>query len=182
MNNTEIINRPLYPPLPGMSRCELILQDADDNVIDYVCDEGPGLRIVPGFGKRSPPLSCSLGLLWPILCTIPTVGHNKFALDFTALTGWEMALGIGTGSELAADTALGSEITTYGLARVSVTPTVLNSVMTLSHKYTATTGAAFTVTEGGVFKNSILMMRHKYSQSTYVASTQKVTEVFTDTF
>jgi hypothetical protein len=179
MNDNEIIHRP--PPPAGTSRCELILQDADDNVIDYICDEGPGLRIVPK-AKEFKPLSCSLGLLWPILCTIPTVGHNKFATDFAALTGWEIALGIGTGSELAADAALGSEITTYGLARVSVTPTVTNSVMTLTHKWTALTGASFTVAEGAVFKNSILMMRHKYSQTKLVVSTQKVTAVFTDTF
>ncbi len=177
----DIINRP--PPFRGMSRAELIVQDKDDTVVGYVCDDGPGLRMVPAAReRRSPPLSCSLGLLWPILCTIPTVGHNKAAAEFAALTGYEMALGIGTGAELAADTALGSEITTYGLARVSVTPSVVDSVMTLSHKYTATTGANFTVTEGAVFLDSVLFMRHKYSSSTLVVSTQKVTEVFTDTF
>ena len=178
-DNNEIIRRP--PPLPGMSRAELILQDADDNVIDYVCDEGPGLRIAPK-AKEFKPMSCSLGLLWPILCTIPTVGHAKAAAEFGALTGYEMALGIDTGAELAADEALGSEITTYGLARVSVTPSVVGNVMTLSHKWTALSGASFTVTEGAVYLDGVLFMRHLYSQSKLVVSTQKVTAVFTDTF
>jgi hypothetical protein len=97
--------------------------------------------------------------------------------------GWEMALGIGTGAELAADTALSSEITTYGGARASVTPTVLTNVVTWANRWTLTTGASFTISEFGVFKDDVLMMRHLISAALrkLLVSTQHATATITDT-
>jgi hypothetical protein len=64
-----------------------------------------------------------------------------------------IALGIGnTTDAAAADTTLGSEITTGGLARVNVTPTVVNGVVTWSYTFTAS--ASFTVSEVGIFNAS----------------------------
>jgi hypothetical protein len=117
------------------------------------------------------------------LIFIPTVGHNKYALDIGALTGWEFALGIGTGEELMADEALSSEVTTYGLSRASVTPTVLTNVLTWMHRWTATTGASFTVSEFGVLKDGILMYRHLIpaSRRKLIVSTQHITASVMDT-
>jgi hypothetical protein len=122
-----------------------------------------------------------LGPLGHTLIIIPTVGHNKFATDITALSGWEMAIGVGTGAEAAGDTTMSSEITTYGGARASVTPTVLTNVITWTKQWTFTTGANFAVDESGVFKNSILMMRHKYSSVKNVVVNDKLTCTQTDT-
>lgn len=64
-----------------------------------------------------------------------------------------IALGTGnTADAAAADTALGSEITTGGLARVNVTPTVNNGVVTWTYTFTAS--ASFTVSEVGIFNAS----------------------------
>jgi len=122
-----------------------------------------------------------LGPLGGALIIIPTVGHAKFATDIGALTGWTMAIGIGTGEEAAGNTALSSEITTYGGAAASVTPTVLTNVVTWTHQWTFTTGANFAVIEAGVLKNSILMMRHLYSVAKDVVTTDKLTATLTDT-
>jgi hypothetical protein len=92
-----------------------------------------------------------------------------------------MAIGIGTGAELAADTALGSEITTYGGARASVVPTVLNNVLTFTKQWTFLTGADFVASEAGVFKDSVLMFRNLYSATKHVVATDKLTATFTDT-
>jgi hypothetical protein len=167
----------------GMLRFELLLQRADGFVKSYSCHEAPSLMNRPSVGGQDPALMMPfLGNIGNILITIPTVGHNKFATDIGALTGWQMAIGIGTADELAADTALSSEITTYGGARASVTPTVLNNVVTWTHQWTFTTGASFAVIEAGVFKDTTtLMMRHKYSVAKSVVPTDKLTATLTDT-
>ncbi len=64
-----------------------------------------------------------------------------------------IALGIGTTAAAATDTALGSEITTGGLARTtgtvgSKTTTVTNDTATLTNTFTAS--GSFAVTESGV--------------------------------
>jgi len=180
MTQSEIIRRP--PPPEGMAQLELVIEDADGTVIGREFEQFPSLlHHRPNARLGDLPPMPPLGLLGGILITIPTVGHNKFATDIGALTGWQMALGIGTAAELAADTTLSSEITTYGLARVSVTPTILNNVVTWSHKWTATTGASFMVAEFGLIKDTILMMRHKVSATKLIVSTQHVTATITDT-
>jgi len=64
-----------------------------------------------------------------------------------------MALGTANTADAAAtDTTLGSEITTGGLSRVNVTPTVTNGVVTWSALFYAS--ASFTVTEIGIFNAS----------------------------
>ena len=169
-------------PLPeGMARFELLHEGANGEVKSYDCLEMPGFRHLPSATVRGCPLPPFLGPIGGILITIPTVGHAKFATDIGALTGWEMALGVGTAAEAAGDTALSSEITTYGGARGSVTPTVLSNVVTWTKQWTFTTGANFSVIEAGVFKNSILMMRHKYSVAKAVVATDKITATLTDT-
>jgi len=181
MRPDEIIRRP--PPPDGMAQFELVFEDADGEVLGREFQEIPSLihhRPAAYLGDIPP----FLGPVGGILIFMPTVGKNKFALDISAMTGWKMALGIGTGAELAADTTLSSEITTYGGARASVTPTVLNNVVTWMHKWTFTTGASFTVSEFGVFKDDILMMRHLISTSMrkLLVSTQHATATITDTF
>lgn len=179
-NKQEIIRRP--PPAIGMARLELIHEDAEGNVLSCECNEGPGILNQPGVGRHvDMPLVPFLGPLGGVLITIPTVGHSKFATDIGALTGWEMAIGIGSTAEAAGDSALASEITTYGGARASVTPTVLTNVVTWTKQWTFTTGASFAVIEAGVFKNSILMMRHVYSVAKSVVPTDKLTATLTDT-
>lgn len=176
----EIIRRP--PPPAGMARFELLHEDCEGNVLGYECREMPGILNQPGVGKPSAmPIIPFLGPIGGALIIIPTVGHNKFATDVGALTGWEFALGIGTAAEAAGNTAMSSEVTTYGGARSSVTPTVLNAVITFAHQWTFTTGADFVLTESGIFKNSILMMRHLYSASKHVVVSDKITATLTDT-
>jgi len=176
----EIIKRP--PPAAGMARFELLHEDCEGNVLGYECREAPGILNQPGVGKyRDMPLIPFLGPIGGCMIIIPTVGHNKFATDVGALTGWEMAIGIGTGAEAAGNTTLSSEITTYGGARATVTPTVLNNVITFSKQWTFTTGANFALTEAGIFKNSILMLRHLYSSVKTVVPTDKITATLTDT-
>jgi hypothetical protein len=180
MKSNEIIRRP--PPPEGIARFELLHEDAQGNVLSYECDEGPGVLHQLGVGRQvDMPLIPFLGRGGNLLITIPTVGHAGFAADIQALTGWTMAIGIGTGAELAADTTLSSEITTYGGAAASVTPTILGNVVTWMHKWTFTTGANFTVTEAGVFRSGVLRMRHKYSASKLCVSTQHLTATLTDT-
>lgn len=180
MMTNEIIRRP--PPAAGKARLELLHEDSEGNVLSYDFIEGPGVLNRPGVGRRvDMPLVPFLGPLGGVLITIPTVGHNKFATDIGALTGWELAIGIGTDAEAAGDTALSSEITTYGGARASVTPTVLNNVVTWTKQWTFTTGASFAVIEAGVFKNSTLMMRHLYSVAKNVVVNDKLTATLTDT-
>jgi hypothetical protein len=168
-----------------MSRLELLHEDSKGNVLSYDCDYGPGVAMKAGIGQQTdgdiPPMPF-LGPIGGVLITIPTVGHNKFATDVGALTGWEMAIGIGTGAEAAGDTTMSSEITTYGGARASVTPTVLTNVVTWTKQWTFLTGASFAVDEAGVFKNSVLMMRHKYSSVKNVVVNDKLTCTLTDTF
>jgi hypothetical protein len=180
MSNTDIIRRP--PPPEGMAQFELVFEDADGEVLGREFQEIPSLiRHKPAaYIGDIPPF---LGPVGGALIFIPTVGHNKFATDIGALTGWEMALGIGTGAELAADTALSSEITTYGGARASVTPTVLTNVVTWANRWTLTTGASFTISEFGVFKDDVLMMRHLISAALrkLLVSTQHATATITDT-
>ena len=177
-NETKIDKSPLKE---GTARFELLHQKADGRVVSYSCIEMPGFRHCPTEGNLDMPMIPFLGPVGGVLITIPTVGHAKFATDIGALTGWEMALGIGTGAELAADTTMSSEITTYGGARKSVTPTILTNVITWSTQWTFTTGASFSLTEAGVFKDTILMMRHKYSVAKPVVATDKVTAILTDT-
>ena len=182
MKLEDIIRKPL--PVPGMSRLELIHQDADDNVLSYDCHYGQGVAMKAGIGRHLDndlPLMPFIGPTGGILITIPTVGHNKFATDIAALSGWQMAIGIGTGAEAAGDTTLSSEITTYGGARASVTPTALTDVVTWTHQWTFLTGASFAVDEAGIFKDSILMMRHKYSSVKNVVVNDKLTATLTDT-
>ena len=178
-----LYNRPPLP-VPGMSRLETVHEDGEGNVLSYDCDYGPGIAMKAGIGRQldddMPPLP-PLGPLGGILITIPTVGKAKFATDITALTGWTMAIGIGTGNEAAGDTGLSSEITTYGGAEAPVTPTVLTNVITWTHQWAFTTGASFAVDESGVFKNDILMMRHKYSSVKNVVVNDKLTCTLTDT-
>ena len=163
---------------------EILHEDGDGNELSYERVEGPGILNRPGVGKRRFEVSMVpfLGPIGGVLITIPTVGHNKFATDVGALTGWEMAIGIGTGAEAAGDTTMSSEITTYGGARASVTPTVLTNVVSWTKQWTFLTGASFAVDESGVFKNSILMMRHKYSSVKNVVVSDKLTCTLTDTF
>jgi hypothetical protein len=181
--NQEIIRRP--PPPYGMGRLELIHQDAKGKIIGYQCGEGKGILHQPGVGRRVdtlpllPPIG-PFGLLGALI-TIPTVGHNGFAADIQALTGWEFAIGIGTAAEASGDSALASEITTYGGARASVTPTILNNVVTWTHQWTFTTGASFAVIEAGLFRNSVLRLRHLYSVAENMIPTHKLTATFTDT-
>ena len=176
----KIFNRP--PPSRGMGRLELIHQDADGNVVGYQRCEAEGILHCPAVGRRLDPV-LPLPPIGPlgILITIPTVGHSGFAADIQALTGWEFAIGIGTAAEAAGDTALSSEITTYGGARASVTPTVLNNVVTWTHQWTFTTGANFAVIEAGLFRNSVLRLRHLYSVAENMVPTHKLTATFTDT-
>ncbi len=180
-DKAEIIRRP--PPAQGMMRFELLHEDAEGNVLSHESREGPGLRHIPGT-KVNPldmPFMPFLGPIGGALVIIPTVGHSKFASIIGALSGWEMALGIGTGAEAAGNTALSSEITTYGGARASVTPTVLTNVITFVHQWTFTTGASFAVDEAGVFKDSILMVRNLYASVKDVVTTDKLTATLTDT-
>ena len=67
-----------------------------------------------------------------------------------------IAIGIGNTAASHTDTALGSEITTYGGARRGVvgtqtTTTYTNDTAQLVTTFTFTSGAAFAVTEAGVF-------------------------------
>jgi len=165
-----------------MAQFELTFEDADGEVIGQEFAQFPSL-IHHGLAARCDDIPPFLGPVGGALIFIPTVGHNKFAIDIGAMTGWEMALGIGTGAELAADTTLSSEITTYGLARASVTPTVLTNVLTWMHRWTATTGASFTVSEFGLLKDGVLMMRHLIptSRRKLFVSTQHATATITDT-
>jgi hypothetical protein len=182
MKTNEIIRRP--PPPEGMAQFELVFEDDAGNVLGREFQEIPSLiHHKPAARLGDMPIIPFLGPVGGALIFIPTVGHNKFALDISAMTGWELALGIGTSAELAADTTLSSEITTYGGARASVTPTVLNNVVTWMHKWTLTTGASFTVSEFGVFKDTILMMRHLISTGgrKLLVSTQHATATITDT-
>jgi hypothetical protein len=180
MKSNEIIHRP--PPPAGMTQFELTFEDADGEVVGREFAQCPSLlRHNPAaYMGGIPPF---LGPVGGALIFIPTCGHNKYALDIGALTGWEFALGIGTGAELMEDAALSSEITTYGLARTSITPTVLTNVLTWLHRWTATTGASFTVSEFAVFKDSILMYRHLIpaSRRKLIVSTQHVTATVMDT-
>jgi len=176
-----LYNRPIYPPLPGNTRVEILHEDEEDNVIGYERSEGPCHCRVPGVADLDMPPMPFIGPVGGSLVFYPTVGKAKYATLLAAETGWEMAIGIGTGAELAADTTLSSEVTTYGGARASVTPTVLASVMTFAHKWSFLTGANFTLTEAGVFLDSILMMRHKYSTTKTVAPLHKITATFTST-
>jgi len=179
-----LYNRPPLP-VPGMSRFELIHEDSEGNVLSYDCDYGTGVAIRAGIGPHQIdsdiPFMPPLGPLGGALIIIPTVGHAKFATDIGALTGWTMAIGIGTGAEAAGNTALSSEITTYGGAAASVTPTVLTNVVTWTHQWTFTTGANFAVIEAGVKKDTILMMRHLYSVAKNVVTSDKLTATLTDT-
>jgi hypothetical protein len=166
-----------------MSRLETIHEDSEGNVLSYDCAYGQGIAMRAGIGRQVDadlPLTPPLGPLGGVLITIPTAGHNKFATDIGALTGWTMAIGIGTGDEAAGDTTLSSEITTYGGAAASVTPSVLTNVITWAHQWTFTTGASFAVSEAGVFKTA-LMMRHKYSVVKNVVVSDKLTATLTDT-
>jgi hypothetical protein len=183
MKVSELIRKPL--PVPGMSRFELLHEDAEGNVLSYECDYGPGVAIRAGIGPRQVdrdiPFMPPLGPGRNAMIIIPTVGHNKFATDIGALTGWTMAIGIGTGAEAAGNTDLGSVITTYGGAAASVTPSVLTNVVTWTHQWTFTTGANFAVIEACVKKDTILMMRHLYSVAKNVIATDKLTATMTDT-
>ena len=174
----EMFKRPLRE---GMARFELLHQRADGTIVSYSRVDMPGFRHCPETPECAMPIIPFIGKVGGALIIIPTVGHNKFAADICALTGWEFAIGIGTGAEAAGNTALSSEITTYGGARVSVTPTVLTNVITWTYQWTFTTGASFAVIEAGVFKNSILMMRHLYSVAKNCVATDKLTATFTDT-
>jgi hypothetical protein len=178
-----LYNRPTGLPVPGTSRLETIHEDAEGNVLSYDCAYGKGIAMRAGIGcpvDADIPFMPPIGPLGGILITIPTAGHNKFATDIGALTGWMMAIGIGTADEAAGDTDLSSAITTYGGAAASVTPSVLNAVITWTHQWTFTTGANFAVSEAGVFKTA-LMMRHKYSVAKNVVVNDKLTATLTDT-
>ena len=89
---------------------------------------------------------------------VTTAGKQakQLRLVGTAVAGFTyLALGIGNVADAAAaDTALGSEITTGGLARVAVTPTVANGVVTWTYTFTAT--ASFTVSEIGILNAATL--------------------------
>jgi len=180
MRPDEIIKRP--PPAPGRARMELVHEDEEGNVVGYQCGEGKGILSQPGVGRKGGmPLMPPLGPLGGILITIPTVGHSAFATDIGALTGWEFAIGTGTTAEAAGDTGLETEITQYGGARASVTPTVLTNVVTFTKQWTFTTGANFAVIEAGVFRSSVLRFRHVYSVAENMISGHKLTATFTDT-
>jgi len=180
-DKAEILKRP--PPAQGMMRFELLHEDAEGNVLSYESRDGPGLRHIPG--TRANPLDMPftpfLGPIGGALVIIPTVGHSKFAAIIGALSGWTMAIGIGTDAEAAGDTGLSSAITTYGGAAASVTPTVLTNVITWTHQWTFTTGASFAVDEAGVFKDAVLMVRNKYASVKNVVDTDKLTATLTDT-
>jgi hypothetical protein len=178
-----LYNRPTGLPVPGISRLETIHEDAEGNVLSYDCAYGKGIAMRAGIGRpvdADIPFMPPLGPLGGILITIPTAGHNKFATDVCALSGWTMKIGTGTGNEAAGDTDLGTPITTYGGDTASVTPTVLNAVITWTHQWVFTTGASFAVSEAGVFKTA-LMMRHKYSSVKNVVVSDKLTCTLTDT-
>jgi len=109
-----LCNRPPLP-VPGTSRLETIHEDGEGNVLSYDCAYGPGIAMKAGICRQVDadiPFLPPLGPLGHTLIIIPTVGHNKFATDITALSGWEMAIGVGTGAEAAGDTTMSSEITT----------------------------------------------------------------------
>jgi len=170
------------PRKDGMAQFETLHEDAEGNVLSYECVNAPGIMHRPGVGRAADmPILPFLGPMGGVLIVIPTVGHNKFATDLNALTGWTMAIGIGTGAEAAGNTDLSSIITTYGGAAAPVTPTVLDNVVTWAHKWTFTTGASFAVIEAGVKKDTILMMRHLYSVAKNVVTTDKLTATLTDT-
>jgi len=176
-----LYNRPIFPPLPGNTRVEILHEDEEDNIIGYECSEGPGHTRVPGVVDLDMPIMPFLGPVGGSLVFYPAVAHPKYATVLSAISGWEMALGIGTGAELAANTTLSSEVTTYGGARATITPTALGSVMTFAHKWAFTTGANFVLTEAGVLLNNVLMLRHLYSASKTVAPLHKITATFTST-
>jgi hypothetical protein len=178
MKSNEIIKRPSLRE--GVARFELLHEDVEGNVLSYESNEMPGFMHRPS-AQREMPLTPFLGPIGGALIVIPTVGHAKFATDIGALTGWQMAIGIGTDAEAAGNTAMSSEITTYGGARASVTPTVLTNVVTWTKQWTFTTGASFAVIEAGVFKDTTLMMRHLYSVAKNVVTTDKLTATLTDT-
>lgn len=180
MKSNEIIRRP--PLLPGSSRFELVHEDAEGNVLDYRCQEGLGHIRTPAI--RNPldmPIMPFLGPVGKTLIYYPTVGHNKFASTLAGLTGWTFGLGIGSGAELLADIGLSSEVTTYGGARASITPTYLGNVITFSHQWTFLTGANFVLTEAAVFLDGVMMIRNKYSETKVVVPTHKILASFTST-
>ena len=70
-----------------------------------------------------------------------------------------IAIGIGTAAAAHTDTALGSEITTFGGARKAGTgsqtqTTYANDTSVITTTFTFTTGASFVITEAGVFNAS----------------------------
>ena len=98
-----------------------------------------------------------------------------------------LALGTGTTTEAATDTALESEITDSGLARTSattsrVTTTVTNDSARLEYTWTATASKA--VTECGVFNasSSGTMLGHKVFSAKNVASWETINVKYTIQF
>lgn len=182
MNVQDIFRQP--PPPSGMARIDILHQDGQGNVLEHESAMGPGIQ------HRSecledlldlPPTMLFLGPIGGVLITIPTLGHAGFATDIAALTGWELAIGIGTAAELSSDSGLSNEITTCGGGRVSIVPTLLGNVITFSKQFLFLTGANFVVTEAALFRNSVIRFRHKYSASKTCLATHKLLVTLTDT-
>lgn len=96
-----------------------------------------------------------------------------------------LALGTGDTSDAAiGDAALGTEITTGGCARVSVTPTIVNGVATWTYTFTASAG--FVVSEAGIFNaasGGILYLHATFGTANFVTivSGDKYIVTITDT-
>lgn len=100
------------------------------------------------------------------------MGNTGAQVAFTYL-----AVGSGSGAESAASTALGTEITNHGLARVAatvarVTTAQTNDTLQLTYTWTASGGSSDTIQEIGIFNDPTAgsMLGRKLTGSKAVAS------------
>jgi len=108
---------------------------------------------------------------------VPTIGHKGLAQYLALSTDYYMALGSGTSSEAADNTALSSEFVAGSLVRVSVTPTRTDNTLTFSNIFTSTTN--YTITEAGIFESTNLIIRHLNSTEVFVVNAQQFKCIFT---